>query len=82
MVTLNMSPPQVLFDFVGQEDSSTENFGISESLSGIHIDSSALSGSIEDHNITGFSTLYVIWTPQPEEEVQHFIWFILECLCL
>ncbi|XP_077099151.1 uncharacterized protein LOC143750154 isoform X2 [Siphateles boraxobius] len=60
---------KTLFDFVGQEDSSTEHFSIREATSGIAIHSNALSGSIEDHNIMGFSTLYVLWTPGVEEEV-------------
>ncbi|XP_067271635.1 uncharacterized protein [Pseudorasbora parva] len=60
---------QRLFDFVGQDNSSTEIFSIREATSGVQIGSNTMSGSIEDHNITGFSTLYIMWTASPEEEV-------------
>ncbi|XP_067271638.1 FAS-associated factor 1-like isoform X3 [Pseudorasbora parva] len=59
---------QRLFDFVGQDNSSTEIFSIREATSGVQIGSNTMSGSIEDHNITGFSTLYIMWTASPEEE--------------
>lgn len=65
-----------MFDFVGQDNSSTEIFSIREAT-GVQIDSNTLSGSIEDHNIMGFSTLYILWTASPEEEVKHlFIIFV------
>lgn len=67
-----------MFDFVGQDNSSTEIFSIREATSGVQIDSNTLSGSIEDHNIMGFSTLYILWTASPEEEVKHlFIIFVV-----
>lgn len=55
---------------MGQEDSATEMFSMREAGSGIEI-SSSLSGSIQDHNIMGFSTLYVLWSAASEYEVQY-----------
>ncbi|KAI7789966.1 putative G2/M phase-specific E3 ubiquitin-protein ligase-like [Triplophysa rosa] len=56
---------QVLFDFVGQDDLSSEVFYVQEATSSTPLKNN-LSGTLNDYNIKGFSTLYVVWTSSEE----------------
>ncbi|XP_056099424.1 uncharacterized protein LOC130078001 isoform X3 [Rhinichthys klamathensis goyatoka] len=54
-------PIQVLFDFIGKDEMASEVFRIQEATSSNAIESTS-TGSISDHGIKPFCTLYVLWT--------------------
>ncbi|CAM4672662.1 unnamed protein product [Leuciscus chuanchicus] len=54
-------PIQVLFDFIGTDEMASEVFRIQEATTSNAIESTS-TGSISDHGIKPFSTLYVLWT--------------------
>ncbi|XP_058625944.1 uncharacterized protein LOC131536818 [Onychostoma macrolepis] len=51
---------QILFDFVGQDDLSSEVFYVQDATSSAHLENN-LTGILNDYNIEGHSTLYVVW---------------------
>ncbi|XP_051948348.1 G2/M phase-specific E3 ubiquitin-protein ligase-like [Xyrauchen texanus] len=61
---------QILFDFVGQDDLSSEVFYVQDAISSTPLENN-LSGTLNDYNIQGHSTLYVIWvSPMDAHESQ------------
>ncbi|XP_048036147.1 FAS-associated factor 2-like [Megalobrama amblycephala] len=59
---------QILFDFVGQDDLSSEVFYVQDATSSTPLENN-LSGTLNDYNIQGHSTLYVVWvSPMDENE--------------
>ncbi|KAI2650850.1 G2/M phase-specific E3 ubiquitin-protein ligase [Labeo rohita] len=60
---------QVLFVFIGQDEMASEVFRIQEATSSNAIESTS-TGSISDHGIKPFSTLYILWT-SPLDNLGH-----------
>ncbi|RXN22005.1 G2 M phase-specific E3 ubiquitin- ligase-like protein [Labeo rohita] len=63
-------PIQVLFDFIGQDEMASEVFRIQEATSSNAIESTS-TGSISDHGIKPFSTLYILWTSPLDNLEKH-----------
>nr|XP_055033816.1 uncharacterized protein LOC129422116 isoform X2 [Misgurnus anguillicaudatus] len=59
--TQEKSRLQILFDFVGQDDLSSEVFYVQDVTSSTPLENS-LQGTLYDHKLQGHSTLYVLWT--------------------
>ncbi|ROL47708.1 hypothetical protein DPX16_16080 [Anabarilius grahami] len=59
---------KILFDFVGQDDLSSEVFYVQDATSSTPLENN-LSGTLNDNNIQGHSTLYVVWV-SPMDEIK------------